>query len=87
MAKTKSAVTAKLMCVFDFAYADCWFSHEAAQITRSMKNYKLMQLIKIHEINVTDASHPVYVFPDQHKVEFLTLPCVQSHSICEMLMI
>ena len=34
-AKTKAlisfAVTAKLICVFVFAYADCWFSHEAAQ--------------------------------------------------------
>ena len=27
------AVTAKLICVFVFAYAKCWFSHEAAQIT------------------------------------------------------
>ena len=26
------AVTAKLICVFVFAHADCWFSHEAAQI-------------------------------------------------------
>ena len=26
------AVTAKLICVFVFAYADCWFSHEVAQI-------------------------------------------------------
>ena len=26
------AVTAKLICVFVFAYADCWFSHEAAHI-------------------------------------------------------
>ena len=34
VAKTKAlisfAVTAKLICVFVFAYADCWFSHEAA---------------------------------------------------------
>ena len=33
--KTKAlisfAVTAKLICAFVFAYADCWFSHEAAQ--------------------------------------------------------
>ena len=33
-AKTKAlisfAVTAKLICVFVFAYADCWFSHDAA---------------------------------------------------------
>ena len=35
VAKTKAlisfAVTAKLICVFVFTYADCWFSHEAAQ--------------------------------------------------------
>ena len=34
--KTKAlisfAVTAKLICVFVFAYGDCWFSHEAAHI-------------------------------------------------------
>ena len=33
-AKTKAlisfAVTAKLICVFVFAYADCWFSHDVA---------------------------------------------------------
>ena len=36
MAKTKAlisfAVSAKLICVFVFAYADCWFSHAAAKI-------------------------------------------------------
>ena len=36
VAKTKAlisfAVTAKLICAFVFAYADCWFSHEVAQI-------------------------------------------------------
>ena len=34
LAKTKAlisfAVTAKLICAFVFAYADCWLSHEAA---------------------------------------------------------
>ena len=32
VAKTKVliAVTEKLICVFVFAYANCWFSHEAA---------------------------------------------------------
>ena len=34
--KTKAlisfAVTAKLICIFVFPYADCWFSHEAAQM-------------------------------------------------------
>ena len=33
--KTKAlisfAATAKLICVFVFAYAKCWFSHDAAQ--------------------------------------------------------
>ena len=24
----------QLICVFVFAYADCWFSHEAAQVSR-----------------------------------------------------
>ena len=37
VAKTKAlisfAVNAKLICVFVFAYADCWFSHEAAQMS------------------------------------------------------
>ena len=36
MAKTKAlisfAVTSKLICAFVFAYADCWFSHEAAHL-------------------------------------------------------
>ena len=36
VAKTKTlisfAVTAKLICVFVFAYADRWFSHEAAHM-------------------------------------------------------
>ena len=36
VAKTKAmitfTVTAKLICVFVFAYADCWFSHGAAHL-------------------------------------------------------
>ena len=39
MAKTKAlisfAVTAKLICVFVFAYLNCWFSHDAAQMPQS----------------------------------------------------
>ena len=46
VAKTKVlisfAVTAKLICIFVFAYADCWFSYEAAQtiliLSLSLKN-------------------------------------------------
>ena len=37
VAKTKAlisfAVIAKLICASVFAYADCWFSHEVAQIS------------------------------------------------------
>ena len=37
VAKTKAlisfAVTAKLICVFVFAYAKCWFSRDAAHLT------------------------------------------------------
>ena len=40
VAKTKAlisfAVTAKLICAFVFAYADCWFSHVVAQISESL---------------------------------------------------
>ena len=36
MVKTKAliscAVTAQLICVFVFAYANCWFSHAKAKI-------------------------------------------------------
>ena len=27
----QSVITAKLICIFVFAYAKCWFSHNAAQ--------------------------------------------------------
>ena len=35
------AVTAKLICVFVFAYAKCWFSHDAAHI-EGVQNRRLM---------------------------------------------
>ena len=31
----------KLICVFVFAYADCWFSHEVAQIFGKKRNLYL----------------------------------------------
>ena len=47
VAKTKAlisfAVTAKLICVFVFAYADCWFSHEAAH---------LFKLLLLNDLNL-----------------------------------
>ena len=48
MAKTKAlisfAVTAKLICAFVFAYADCWFSHEVAQLMNAVQpHYNMSQ--------------------------------------------
>ena len=38
--ENKGAVTAKLICAFVFAYADCWFSHEAAQMSMQFHDLK-----------------------------------------------
>ena len=50
-AKTKAlisfAVTAKLICAFVFAYADCWFFHEAAHI-KHLKDVKAKLRCKVH---------------------------------------
>ena len=50
--KTKAlisfAVAMKLICAFVFAYADCWFSHVAAQI--SLHVSKMAYALVIHEI-------------------------------------
>ena len=46
MAKTKAlisfAVTAKLICVFVFAYAKSRFSHDAAQMLSNIQEQQLM---------------------------------------------
>ena len=48
VAKTKAlisfAVTAKLICIFVFAYANCWFSHAQAQ----MKNVSVFCEMPLH---------------------------------------
>ena len=38
------AVTAKLICVFVFAYADCWFSHEVAHLHLKKKRENIQGL-------------------------------------------
>ena len=49
VAKTKAlisfAVTAKLICVFVFAYAKCWFSHDAAHMLFFQINLYLLSRI------------------------------------------
>ena len=39
VAKTKALISCalKLICTFGFAYADCWFSHEAAHLISCTK--------------------------------------------------
>ena len=32
--ENKGADQLRLICIFVFAYADCWFSHEAAHVTQ-----------------------------------------------------
>ena len=41
------AVTAKLICVFVFAYADCWFSHEAAQLIYVVAFYDVIESFQL----------------------------------------
>ena len=49
--KTKAlisfAVTAKLICVFVFLYAKCWFSHDAAHIVTIDLLFRQCQMLCI----------------------------------------
>ena len=38
-------VNAKLICVFVFAYANCWFSHEAAHLINCLYIFSLIRII------------------------------------------
>ena len=40
-------VTAKLICVFVFAYAKCWFSHDAAHIGREQDAYQIGHMCQL----------------------------------------
>ena len=60
-AKTKVlisfAVTAKLICAFVFAYADCWFSHAATQIRYTLFYTWLIESMFALEIVTDILSH------------------------------
>ena len=45
-------VTAKLICVFVFAYADCWFSHGAAHLNTCEKCYYMFGLSLVIHFNL-----------------------------------
>ena len=57
VAKTKAlisfAVTAKLICVFVFAYVKYWFSHDAAQMSFNNENEMKISLIMPLKLNWT----------------------------------
>ena len=62
VAKTKAlisfAVTAKLICVFVFAYAKCWFSHDAAQMFIERHGCCQLSLVVRNPIRI-------FAFPNQ----------------------
>ena len=79
MAKTKTlisfAVTAKLICVFVFAYAKIWFSHDAAHmrililfVTSFFFMFKLSErLVYCFNMNIIF----FYAFIDLHEYDLL----------------
>ena len=46
--ENKGAVTAKLICVFVFAYANRWFSHDAAQVLPMCSSFNVIIPIMSH---------------------------------------
>ena len=47
MALISFAVTGKLICVFVFPYAKCWFSHNAAHL---LKQFEMKFEINMYEV-------------------------------------
>ena len=83
VAKTKAlisfAVTSKLICVFVFAYADCWFSHEVAQAGTLMADLLLgaqspggrMLNCVLIEWGFESGQHCVATWPQGYKTFFM----------------
>ena len=88
--KTKAlisfAVTAKLICVFVFAYANCWFSHEAAQMVYPLEHR--FYIVKLGYAGVclffsliqnrlwdsfVERIHTIYVLCKKKNINFLLL--------------
>ena len=46
------AVTAKLICIFVFAYTKCWFSHDGAQMLFINSKIHPLIIIKYHHVAV-----------------------------------
>ena len=76
VAKTKAlisfAVTAKLICVFVFAYAKCWFSHDAAHFAIVSQRLSFLEYFGIRKsttLNILTLKGTV--------LEKVTFPCCQ----------
>ena len=67
--KTKAlisfAVTAKLICVFIFAYAKCWFSHDVAHILLGLGD---MAVLRMTFPNMVISNKNVLIFINKSKV-------------------
>ena len=69
--KTKAqisfAVTAKLICAFVFAYADCWFSCVVAQVLMLKRNCSICLAHHIHEhLVMKKCLWPFFFFHDPY---------------------
>ena len=86
---TRGIVLAKLICVFVFAYADCWFSHEVAHLLYSLfVSYRVKNLTSFSTslvplvINITVLNEPQCENKKNGFLGFrpgLTQPCLCSY--------
>ena len=68
------AVTAKLICVFVFAYAKCWFSHNSAHIyfCSVIEQRKVLMCLRVCVID------PRFCCSHTRKVDFLKMQSIGS---------
>ena len=79
MAKTKAliscAVTALLICIFVFAYANCWFSHAGVHVIKNSHRFQVIVSSNFIPCNVFqvwgDEEYPV-----------ATVAILQYHDLC-----
>ena len=72
------AITAKLICTFVFAYAKCWFSHEATQILEKLQ----VVIIYVKGKFANEGAHSIASFAT-HCTNFLTNLWVGCAVHCE----
>ena len=75
------AVTAKLICAFVFAYADCWFSHAAAQMMLKMQLVFFSCSMQVWRKNVGNISPDLYAtMATRVLIQIFKTQCRQSPS-------